>query len=246
MNILTPRPALPDNGRVPAKSGTGFGDLNTQSALTAQRGFFMCAHLVRSSMSGDSGEAFGLAGGFECRFANPTICRSPRLATGSGVTTTQRGTIMPSTNTPDQFPITADLAHAIGADCAQEWFHLSFKGRMPSRLPGWRSFYRADFIMRRTTDANVSDLLDAWERGFDAMVHDAALAEDARRFPAPANDDAAIDIAIERQAENAAFLAVVLMSVNDIPSLKKAHLGWCARLAADLARDVAALVGCAT
>jgi hypothetical protein len=28
-------------------------------------------------MGGDSGEAFGLAGGFECRFANPAICRPP-------------------------------------------------------------------------------------------------------------------------------------------------------------------------
>ena len=85
---LTMQDLTVNTSDVPDKEGTGFGDLTIQSAQAAQRGFFYaCTHFVRPSMGGSSGEAFGLAGGFGCRFANPAICRSPRLATGSGVTT---------------------------------------------------------------------------------------------------------------------------------------------------------------
>jgi len=76
---------------VPDKEGTRFGRLITQSAHTAQRGFFTCVCLCTSPMSGGGGEAFGLAGFFGYQSSNPAICRSPRLDAGSGVTATQGG-----------------------------------------------------------------------------------------------------------------------------------------------------------
>ena len=47
---------------VPEKEGNGFGSLNTQSAQTAQRGFFTCVCFRMSPMSGGGGEALGPAG----------------------------------------------------------------------------------------------------------------------------------------------------------------------------------------
>lgn len=76
---------------VPEKEGNGFGSLITQSAQTAPCGFFTCVCLRASPMSGGGGEAFGLAGLFGCRSSNSTICRSPRLEAGRGVTATQGG-----------------------------------------------------------------------------------------------------------------------------------------------------------
>jgi hypothetical protein len=43
-------------------------------------------------MSGDGGEAFGLAGFFGYQSSNPAIRRSPRLDAGRGKTATQGGT----------------------------------------------------------------------------------------------------------------------------------------------------------
>lgn len=89
-SYLTHYPPLPDTLHVLEKERAGFGDLNTQSAQTAQCGFFSCVHIVCSFMGGDSGDTFGYAGGFECRFANPAICRSP-VWRRRGLTATQRG-----------------------------------------------------------------------------------------------------------------------------------------------------------
>lgn len=76
---------------VPEKEGTRLGRLNTQSAQTAQCGFFTCVCLRVSPLSGGGGEAFGLAGFFGYQSTNPVICRSPRLVAGRGVTATQGG-----------------------------------------------------------------------------------------------------------------------------------------------------------
>lgn len=76
---------------VPEKKGNGLGRLNTQSAHTAQRGFFSCVCCRMSPMSGGGGEAFGLAGFFGYQSTNPVICRPPRLVAGRGVTATQGG-----------------------------------------------------------------------------------------------------------------------------------------------------------
>ena len=76
---------------VPEKEGNGFGSLNTQSAQTAQRGFFTCVCFRMSPMSGGGGEALGLAGLFGCQSSNPVTCRPPRLEAGRGVTATQGG-----------------------------------------------------------------------------------------------------------------------------------------------------------
>ena len=88
---LARRRRRPYYSHVPDKEGNGFDSLNTQSALTAPSGFFTCVRLRSSSMGGGGGEAFGLAGFFECQSVNPAICRSPRLTAGRGLTATQRG-----------------------------------------------------------------------------------------------------------------------------------------------------------
>jgi hypothetical protein len=79
------------DSNVPEKEGARLGRLNTQSAQTAPCGFFTCACLRASPMSGGGGEAFGLAGFFGYQSTNLVICRSPRLVAGRGVTATQGG-----------------------------------------------------------------------------------------------------------------------------------------------------------
>lgn len=83
---LTLCPSWSDTGPVPEKEGTRLGRLNTQSALTAQCGFFTCVCLCTSPMSGGGREALGLAGFFGYQSTNPATCRSPRLVAGHGVT----------------------------------------------------------------------------------------------------------------------------------------------------------------
>jgi hypothetical protein len=83
---LTFNAAPVDTEHASDKEGAGFGDLNdTRRTNRAMRFFHVCS-LPALSMGGGSGEAFGLAGYLVRRFANPAICRSPRLATGSGST----------------------------------------------------------------------------------------------------------------------------------------------------------------
>jgi hypothetical protein len=82
---LTRESFAADTISVPEKEGTGFGDLNNESARTAQSGFFTCVlAFVRSQWAAVAWDTFGYAGVLSCRFANPTICRPPRLATGRG------------------------------------------------------------------------------------------------------------------------------------------------------------------
>lgn len=90
--------------RVPEKKGAGLGRLNTQSAQTAQRGFFSCFCLCMSPMGGGGGDALGRAGFFGCQSTNPTIRRSPRLVAGRGLTATQGGIMPSSTRTSEHSP----------------------------------------------------------------------------------------------------------------------------------------------
>lgn len=104
--------------RVPEKKGAGLGRLNTQSAQTAQCGFFSCFCLCMSPMSGGGGDALGRAGFFGYQSTNPTICRSPRLVAGRGLTATQGGT-MPSNTRTFVRPQSEQIRVLAGVDVAQ-------------------------------------------------------------------------------------------------------------------------------
>lgn len=89
--------SYPDH--VPDKEGTGFGDSNYTRRTTASwRSFFVRA--IASSMGGSGGDTFGYAGCRVCRFANPAICRPPRLATGRAVQQSHTEAHMPGFNSP--------------------------------------------------------------------------------------------------------------------------------------------------
>lgn len=85
---LTHLPIERDTRHVANKDAIRFGDLNTHSGQTAQRGFFTSVHSGAPSMAALDGDTFGYAGGCVYRFANPVQCRHPRLATRGGLTAT--------------------------------------------------------------------------------------------------------------------------------------------------------------
>lgn len=71
---------------VAEKEATGFGDSNTHSGHTAQRGFFTSVQTWHSFNGGLGGDTFGYAGGCVCRFANLVQFRLPHLAMRGGST----------------------------------------------------------------------------------------------------------------------------------------------------------------
>ena len=86
-------------GSVAKKEATGFGDSNTHSGHTAQRGFFTSVDLQCPFNGGLGGDTFGYAGGCVCRFANPAQFRLPHLAMSGGVHA-HTGGHMPSNLSP--------------------------------------------------------------------------------------------------------------------------------------------------
>ncbi len=77
--------------RVTEKEVTGFGDLNTHSGHTAQRGFFTSVYSWHSFNGGLGGDTSGYAGGCVYRFANLIQFRHPYLAIRGGLTATHGG-----------------------------------------------------------------------------------------------------------------------------------------------------------
>ena len=102
VNRLTVGQRRADTGPVPEKKGNGFSSSIRQRRTDGAMPFFFVRTCLRApSMSGGGGEAARLAGFLCHRSANPAICRSPRLAAGSGLTTDKEA-IMPSTITSVQ------------------------------------------------------------------------------------------------------------------------------------------------
>jgi len=92
------------SARVADKDANGFGDLKYMRLTTAiWRPFFVQA--IASPMGGSGGDTFGYAGFRVCRFANPAICRSPRLATMGAVLQPHTEAHMPGTNSSIQFQL---------------------------------------------------------------------------------------------------------------------------------------------
>lgn len=75
--------------RVTKKEVTGFGDLNTHSGQTAQRGFFTSVYSWHSFNGGLGGNTFGYVGGCVYRFANLIQFRHPYFVIRGGLTATQ-------------------------------------------------------------------------------------------------------------------------------------------------------------
>lgn len=71
---------------LPRKEATHLAPVATQVA-TEKAAFLRVYAFVLPAMSGDSGRAARLAGGFGCWSINPAICHPPRLIAGSGVVT---------------------------------------------------------------------------------------------------------------------------------------------------------------
>jgi len=113
---LTILKAAAYSGRVPEKEGTGFGDLNlTMADNRLRRSFFVQSTVP--PMGGSGGDTFGYAG-FRChRFANPAICRPPRLATGRAVLQPTTEDTMSSFSTPVLSP--SALTRIDGIDVSQ-------------------------------------------------------------------------------------------------------------------------------
>jgi len=111
------RPAY--SGHVADKDAAGFSSLKyTRRTPASWRSFFVRA--IASSMSGSGGDTFGYAGCRVCRSANPTICRSPRLAAGRAVQQPHTEAHMPGTHSPaishtEQIRRLAGIADTIGA-----------------------------------------------------------------------------------------------------------------------------------
>lgn len=81
-------------------------------------------------------------------------------------------TMTTSTNTPTQFPISPDLAHSIGTDCAQEWIDRAPGDVVPPASPiEWRARCYADAVHDYEVEPDFLQLLAAWERGFDSTLH---------------------------------------------------------------------------
>jgi hypothetical protein len=79
---------LPQNMPVPKTTGTGFGDLDLDRRITADRAVFLCPLAnVCLLWAGLGGDTFGYAGVLSSRFANPALCPPSHLTMGAGLTT---------------------------------------------------------------------------------------------------------------------------------------------------------------
>jgi hypothetical protein len=80
---------------------------------------------------------------------------------------------MPNIVPPNPSPVSAELAHSIGGDCASEWLNHLF-GDAPSVIPAdpvaWRARCYADAVQEYRDNADFLQLLAAWEKGFDSTM----------------------------------------------------------------------------
>jgi hypothetical protein len=137
--------------------------------------------------------------------------------------------------TPEQ-----STAYAIGCDCANEWLSRGAGDTiLPASSAAWRARCYADAVREHEDRLDFLQLLAAWELGFDSTMVAAQ-----RQQPAPSRRDA-----IKRLAGQANVLAALLDLFEVLPayllppSRQESDLALCAGIAADLARDLAALVG---
>ena len=140
----------PDTDSVANKDAIRFGDLNTHSGQTAQRGFFTSVHSGAPSMAALDGDTFGYVGGCVYRFANPAQCRHPRLATRRGLTATH-GARMSNTQT-------------LASSCAALRTHINAPG-----------FAESKFLAQHFAAMSRADQLTIL-----ALVHSRALAATKR------------------------------------------------------------------
>jgi hypothetical protein len=168
------------SSHVPDKEGNGFGSLNAKKRTDrAMRFFFvrMLSHALYERRWQGSLRACWFS--FLRQSSNPVICRSPHLEVGRG-STANKEAHMPNIVPPNPSPISAELAHSIGGDCASEWLNRSPDVTIPpASVVVWRAQCYADAACEYQDRADLLPLLAAWEQGFDSTLSAATATSSA-------------------------------------------------------------------
>lgn len=120
---------------IPEKEGRGFGDLNNESAQTAQSGSFTCVlTFVRSQGAAVAGIPSGMPVSF--RAGSPTLPLAAHpFGDGRGSTATKEYYTMPGTTTPIPSSTLDKLAYDTACECANEGLNHRADDVSPHVLP---------------------------------------------------------------------------------------------------------------